>query len=102
MAAKARDSSFHQLPTCRKPASTSRKLFRPASRFSMISSGDVVGLRQVIQVRQALVLEPEDIEAGLVARADFLIAVAAPTGLPGWPSRPKSPCACAGSAGCSS
>ena len=43
--------------------------------------GEVVGLRQVVQVRQALVPEPENIETGLVARADLLIAVAAPTAL---------------------
>ena len=40
--------------------------------------GEVVGLRQVVQVRQALVLEPENIEAGLVAHPDLLITVTAP------------------------
>ena len=39
---------------------------------------EIIGFGQVIQICQALVFEPSDVETGLVARADFLIAVAAP------------------------
>ena len=43
--------------------------------------GKVVGPGQVVQVRQALVLEPEYVEAGLVAGRQFFAVVTAPTAL---------------------
>ena len=45
----------------------------------MIFLGEVGGFGQVIQIGQVFVLEPEDVEADLVARPEFLITVAAPT-----------------------
>ena len=43
--------------------------------------GKVVGLGQVVQVRQALVLEPEYVGAGLVAGRQFFAVVTTPTAL---------------------
>ena len=43
--------------------------------------GKLVWLGQVVQIHQTLVLEPQDIEAGLVTGRQFLVAVAAPAAL---------------------
>lgn len=41
----------------------------------------LIRLRQIVQIREALVLEPEDIQAGLVARGQFLVCVLTPAAL---------------------
>ena len=62
----------------------------------------IAGFGQVVQVGQALVPEPEDVQTRLVARYDLLIPVAAPTAFRCILLVPGSPCAHDGSAGCSS
>ena len=40
--------------------------------------GQFLGFGEVVEVGEALVLEPEDVEAGLVASGDLFVGVAAP------------------------
>ena len=65
MAAKVRDSSFHQLPALPQTGEHFTKTIQASLQVFNDLFGEVVGLWQVIQVRQALVLEPGNIEAGL-------------------------------------
>ena len=51
--------------------------------------GELVRLRQVVQIDQALVLEPEDVEAGLVPGRQLLVAVAPPAALGRFPLIPR-------------
>ena len=61
-----------------KSAAISRNCSRAASRSSTISCGDDVGVGQVGGVFQALVSEPEDVEADLVAADQLVVGVGSP------------------------
>ena len=43
--------------------------------------GDDVGIGKIGAVFEALVLEPEDVEAGFVAGDQFVLAIGAPAGV---------------------
>ena len=85
----------------RSPASTSRKLVKPSLQVLDDLFGEFVRFRQVVQIDQALVLEPEDVEAGLVAGSQFLVAVAPPAALGRIPFVPGGLAPVAIGAGCS-
>ena len=50
------------------------------ARFEVFDDllGQLVRFRQVVEVGEAFVFEPEDIETGLVARGEFFVCVLAP------------------------
>ena len=57
------------------------KALKPSLQILDDLFGEFVRFGQVFQIDQALVLEPEEVEAGLVAGRQFLVAVAPPAAL---------------------
>ena len=89
---RPRNGGHIRLPACRDPASTSRKLFRPTSRFSMISSARSSGSGTVSMSIRLLSLSQKTSRLVLSRAFEFLVAVAS-NGPPGPRSHPRWPCA---------